>query len=743
MSLQQTAEKKARSFSVGFRQKIAIVFTLLIVFIMLLSVYLVTVQIKNTSLLRAEETGRLLGRMIALSMGEDIIRGHFQGIDYALNEFAKMQKIEYCLILDNFGRIISSTVPEMQGKYFSDGWSRTTLYSSNLSIRRAAHKLKPVYDTSVPIVIGGKRYGIIRVGFTIDEEYLHIRNLLFYNLSLGAILILIGVIIAYGISATLLSPLSAILYAIESMSRGDYSQKALINSGDEFGELASSFNRLSSILQNRESSSSNISKKILESNPALAKSKFSGKLLEAVILHIELSNFKFFSEQHSPTETVEVLNAFFDQASEIVAECGGIVDKYGDGFLTVIFIPTPEDKWSAPLRAGFTALSIRSSMIMFNFRQTQLGLSEVNAKCGLAAGKVIIGNLGTKGRTDFSVLGTTVNAAREASALCKKNLRYQPVADRNFAAIANDFLQLSPYSQAADDEDFEHFILSGFANLSYFKEQLDLSASSRRSTTIIKAFGLNESSEGFALLKSLIEDKNSEYQADAVRALEPLVAANSSETKDFLQQLITETEDSQIKSTAITILGLSRDSKYCETYLSQVESRDDRVRADAVEALIPLNFAGKSDFFKRKLSDPAPRVCANSLLGLWLADDQETLSCLYKLLKSDDSKMRASGAYAIYFLASSGKFRRLFPAFHTNPSFSMLPILENIFRRMKMMLESAAPSERFQALRALGKVSDSSIREAVEELLEYETEPEIFSMANSLIAEWENQEKAG
>lgn len=741
MSIQQTAEKKARSFSVGFRQKIAIVFTLLIIFIMLLSVYLVTVQIKKTSLLRTEETGRLLGRMIALSMGEDIIRGHFQGIDYALNEFAKMQKIEYCLILDNMGRIISSTVPDMQGKHFSDGWSRTTFHSSGLSIRRAAHKLKPIYDASVPIVVGGKRYGIIRVGFTIDEEYLHIRNLLFYNLSLGAILILIGVIIAYGISSTLLSPLSAILYAIESMSRGDYSQKALISSGDEFGELASSFNRLSSILQNRESSSSNISKKILELNPALAKSKFSGKVLEAVILHVELCNFEFFSQQHSPTETVEVLNAFFDQASEIVAECGGIVDKYSDSFLTVIFIPTPEDKWTAPLRAGFTALSIRSSMIMFNFRQTLLGLSEVNVKCGLAAGKVIIGNLGSKGRTEFSVLGATVKAACEAAALCKKNQRYLPVADRNFAAIAKDFLQLSPYSDE-DVDTFEHFILNGFSNLSYFKEQLDSSTSSRRFTTIIKAFGLNESSEGFALLKSLIEDTNSEYRADGVKALEPLVAANSSETKDFLQQLIAETEDSQIKSTAIGILGLSRDNKYCETYLSQVESRSDRVRADAIEALIPLNFAGKSEFFKGKLADPAPRVCANSLLGLWLADDQETLSCLYKLLKSDDSGMRASGACAIYFLASSGKFRRLFPAFHTNTNFSMLPILENIFRRLKMMLESADASERFQALRALGKVSDSSIRKSVEELLEYETEPEIFSMANSLISDWENQEQA-
>ncbi|HMM61317.1 MAG TPA: hypothetical protein PKC25_14430, partial [Candidatus Rifleibacterium sp.] len=65
MPIDHQIQQKAHSFSVSFRQKIAVTFTLLIVFIMLVSVYLVTIQIKHTSLGRAEESGRLLGRMIA------------------------------------------------------------------------------------------------------------------------------------------------------------------------------------------------------------------------------------------------------------------------------------------------------------------------------------------------------------------------------------------------------------------------------------------------------------------------------------------------------------------------------------------------------------------------------------------------------------------------------------------------------------------------------------------------------
>ncbi|MDD3148628.1 MAG: HAMP domain-containing protein [Candidatus Riflebacteria bacterium] len=310
MSLEQQADNRAQSFSVSFRQKIAVAFTLLIVFIMLISVYLVTIQIKDTSLSRAQDSGRLLGRMIALSMGEDIIRGNYQLIDYSLKEFVKLKKIDYCMILDNQGRIISSTMPNTQGRYFSDAWSRAALYSSDLSIRRARGAGSPVYDTSVPIIIGGKRYGLIRAGFTIDDEYDHIRNLLFYNLTLGAVLILVGLLIAYGISATLLSPLNSILRSVESISHGDYSYQSTVKSSDEFGELASSFNRLSSILKDRENTGNFITRKIFDNNPAQAGRNFSGQTIEAVVLHFELFRFNGFVSRSSPSEAVDTLNRF-------------------------------------------------------------------------------------------------------------------------------------------------------------------------------------------------------------------------------------------------------------------------------------------------------------------------------------------------------------------------------------------------------------------------------------------------
>lgn len=735
ISMATDSSIQAQSFSIGFRHKIAIVFTLLITFIMLVSVYLVTIQIKRTSLKRAEETGQMFGRMIALAMGEDIVRGNFQGIDYALSEFTRHEKVEYCLILDNLGRIISSTEPGLHGKYFSDGWSRSALFATTLSIRRAANKLRPVYDISVPIIIGGKRHGLIRAGFTIQDEYESIRSLLFYNLTLGAILIIIGILIAYGISATLLAPLNAILNSVESISRGDYKQRAMIGSSDEFGALALSFNRLSSILRTRETTNNHITKKILEEDPELADRHFSGKTFAAIVLHLELNRFNLFIERNSPSEAVDTLNSFFEQTAEIIAEAGGIVDRFGDGFMTAIFPTSKSDKWPAPLRAGYAALSARNNINLFNYRQAQLGLEEVFLKTGITCGKVIIGHIGSRSRSDFSAIGPCIANARTNAELSHRNNGFLPVADRGFANISRDYLLFKGLSQNPEDDE-THFILTGFANFSYFKELLQ-TASAQGSYAIISAFGLTLSPEGFEFLKNAIADENCEYRSDAIRALSPFIFRQNKDARELLIEMIKRDHDSQQTSVAVSVLALSRDNELLNIFTDLLKHSDDRIRANAVEACIPLEFPDKRELFKQMMADNAPRVCANALLGLWLADDQQTLACLYGMLKSDSSKMRASAAYAISFLAKARRFRRLFPAYSEQSGLIVLPVIENILKRLKLMLESSEDSERLQALRAVGSIGGTDYRDQIDHLLKVETDPEIVNLAHTILHDWE------
>ncbi len=710
---------------------------------MLVSVYLVTIQIKQVSLGQAQESGRLLGRMIALSMGEDIIRGNFQGIDYALREFVKLDKIDFCMILDNQGRIISSTQPQTHGKYFTDAWSRSALFSPEMSIRRARSSNGPVYDLSVPIVIGGKRYGLIRAGFTILDEYNQIRDLLLYNLTLGVVLIIIGILIAYGVSATLLNPLNTILKSIESISKGDYSYKAVIKSSDELGELATSFNKLSSLLQDRETTSSFITRKIFENEPNLAGKNFSGKTIEAVVLHLELHRFSTYVERNSPSEAVDTLNGFFSETTEIIAQANGLIDKLGDGFITAVFPLNRNDSWPAPLRAGFAALMVRNNIDSFNNRGSRLGLEEVHLRTGLSCGEIVIGHIGTRARSDFAAIGPRLNAARKASSFSGHGNGFAPVADQTYATAARDYLLMKPIKFDADSntDDSDFFTVNGFTNLAYFRERIK-NSSERSLLLVLQAFGLTLSEEGFGFLRQHIEDQKSVWRQEAVKALSPFMFQQNAEVSEYLCKLVSETGEPEIRSIAVSILGLARDKKLADFFRKLCSDDDDRVRANAVEAFILLDSPGKQEQLKKMLNDPTPRVCANALLGLWLAEDQQTLSFLYDLLKSDGSARRASAAYAIYFLAASRKFRRLFPGYSEQPGMLTLPVIENIFSRLKQMLESQDDSERYQALRAIGRIGDPGCLELITGMLRDEPNPEIIDLGHTIIADWERKSGA-
>lgn len=730
--------KAIKYISLGFREKIAIILTLLITFIMLISVYLVTYQVKNASMKRALETGRMLGRMIALSMGEAIVRGNFRGVDYTLKEFVKLNKIEYCMITNNLGKIISSSNNHLNGKYFSDAWSRSAIYSKDLSIRRATINGIQIYDTSIPIIVGGNKYGIIRIGFSLEDEYKNIRTILLYNLTLGSILILLGLFIAYGMSATVLAPLNKVLNAIEALSKGDYSQKAFIEGTAEFADLSDSFNRLSLILNNQNSADNMNVKKNWQNRININPTFFSGKLSEAAILHIKISDFNSFIERHSPSEAIETINEFYNECCKIISESGGIIDKLCDGRIYAIFPIDENSKWPSDLKAVYSALLIRENLNVFNFNQAKLGLEQINVGSGVAFGKIVVGNIGPKGRQEFSCVGRTIDRAIEMSELSNAKNGFAPIVDRRISSASGSFLTLKPINvkSLADGNTLEYFIVEGFTNLTYFKERFDTSDETD-SKRFIQLFGLTSATDGLEVLISIIEDEDSKYRKNALRAISSFINRQNSDAKDFLTKFILECKEDNLRAMATMILGWKKDKELVPFFKSLVIDKNSRVRANALEACISLNFPDKKELFKNMLNDESPRVCANALLGLWISDDHETLSHIYTLLKSDNYKMRASAAYAVGFLASARKFRRLFPAYKEEKKFLLLPVIENIIKRLKLMLESAEKTERHQSLKAIAKIGGSDLIENIEQLIKEETSSEIISDAQNILSKWQ------
>jgi len=223
---------KLQTEAMGLRQKLATAFGLLIILLMLLSIYMVTWFEWDAGLERAKADGQILGRIIATGMAESLARNNFQGIEFALNQYAKMGVLRYCVIISRFGKIIAGTDRGLNGKYLSDQWSIDSLSAQDMTVRRAAYRGEQVYDTAVPIVIGAERFGSIRLGFPLQSEFESIRKLLIFNLCLGLVFLLIALFVAFSLSHAVTGRIEELASEVreEILKNGDTDRSGPTNS---------------------------------------------------------------------------------------------------------------------------------------------------------------------------------------------------------------------------------------------------------------------------------------------------------------------------------------------------------------------------------------------------------------------------------------------------------------------------------------------------------------------------------
>jgi class 3 adenylate cyclase len=131
----------------------------------------------------------------------------------------------------------------------------------------------------------------------------------------------------------------------------------------------------------------------------------SGEEREVSVLFADLSGFTSFSEQHAPTEVVELLNAVWTAAVPVIAREDGLIENFtGDGLL-VLFnaLGTQPDH---AIRAVRTAVGLRDSGDAL-----AAGRSAPTPRfhIGINTGPAFVGSVGAVGRRAFSAIGDTTN----------------------------------------------------------------------------------------------------------------------------------------------------------------------------------------------------------------------------------------------------------------------------------------------------------------------------------------------
>ena len=135
----------------------------------------------------------------------------------------------------------------------------------------------------------------------------------------------------------------------------------------------------------------------------------------ATVLFTDLVGFTNLTEAKGPRAIVDILNAYFDAATEIVGRHNGVVTQFqGDAILAIFNVPFEDP---AHAEHAFDAATELLEVV----RGRTFAGEELNIRVGLNSGPLIAGNVGGGGRQSYTVHGDAVNLAARLENLNKEH----------------------------------------------------------------------------------------------------------------------------------------------------------------------------------------------------------------------------------------------------------------------------------------------------------------------------------
>ncbi len=158
--------------------------------------------------------------------------------------------------------------------------------------------------------------------------------------------------------------------------------------------------------------------------------KLGGELKDLSIFFSDIEGFTSISETMSPESLTEFLNEYLSAMSDIILDSGGTIDKY-EGDAIIAFWNAPLNQNDHAKRAIEAAVACQNKLTKINTELAKKVGKPIKMRIGINTGSAVVGNMGSKSRFDYTMIGDTVNLCARLEGLNKQFGTFTMCSEQN------------------------------------------------------------------------------------------------------------------------------------------------------------------------------------------------------------------------------------------------------------------------------------------------------------------------
>ena len=213
------------------------------------------------------------------------------------------------------------------------------------------------------------------------------------------------------------SPIRALVIETEKIKNFDLKDEVAINASlHELNQLITAVSSMKLGLQSfQKYVPADLVRQLIDTHQ---EARIGGKLAEMTVFFSDVADFTNITEDLAPNELTRQLSEYFEVMTEVILRNRGTVDKYiGDAVMA--FWGAPIAREDHALLACRAAIECQRALRALAQRWKAEDKYEFRTRIGLCTGEIIVGNVGSNERLNYSVIGDPVNLASRLEGLNK------------------------------------------------------------------------------------------------------------------------------------------------------------------------------------------------------------------------------------------------------------------------------------------------------------------------------------